>query len=229
MTIIKEYNKNSYKNYRIIEFEKYKRGVSEKRERNDDRDYKDEAEKRAKRVIRELIRNAFADDLRFITLTYEKATKDRRQVIVDIKDLIRKLRVRRRLEYIYVIEEHKSKNLHAHLIIKSKYIRVKELQKAWGRGFVKINKVKGNINNCINYTIKYIGKAWRSGEHRYCRSRGWGEPKRLLIGFRLKDYEAYIKMGYIDSADWVASEYEFNVMNNDLVINRIKIIDLYKK
>lgn len=81
--------------------------------------------------------------------------------------------------YLAVVEFQKRGAVHYHLLCNLPYITAKELEKIWGNGFVKINKID-NVDNVGAYITKYMTKDYDDerlvGNRCYFCSQGLKEP-----------------------------------------------------
>jgi len=185
-TIMKRYNSGRYRNYRIICFEKKlflgkkSAGINPPK-----RDYRTEAINRAKRMIKDKIRNNFNAKFKFVTLTYREKEYDRDKVNLDLKELADHIReFYTDYKYVAVPEKHKDGSWHIHMIAEIPYIpngkNVKQRRDGWTwgnlwKGFVKVNLIK-NLEGAIFYMLKYVFKQLENADryqHVYIISRNW--------------------------------------------------------
>lgn len=149
------------------------------------RDFKAESIARAKRLIKEIIRNNYSNRLKLLTLTYGLKVTDRDQVLEDIKSMTKRYQLKygHALKYIASLEWQEPRHcLHVHMVIDSIFLPTQVWSGSlWRKGFVKINTIasKKCISDCISavdYVLKYIEKDAYSGgdyKHVYFRSRNW--------------------------------------------------------
>lgn len=84
-----------------------------------------------------------------------------------------------KFEYIAVPEFQKRGAVHYHLLCNLPYTKASELEKVWGNGFIKINKID-NVDNVGAYITKYMTKDYDDerlvGNRCYFTSQGLKEP-----------------------------------------------------
>lgn len=207
-TLVKIYNPEKSKSLRFIRFNDLKyRATNQKDKDNlklfhsrrivneienaevlkdtEKRDYKQETISRAKRVVKEIIRNNFSDRLKFLTLTYSYEVDRREKVMNDIKNMCKRFkdRYKRELKYVATLEwQEKRHCLHVHMIIDCDYIENSVWQyKLWAQGYTSIRSIshgksRSECLNAVSYVLKYIGKDAESCgyyHHLYMRSKNW--------------------------------------------------------
>jgi hypothetical protein len=59
--------------------------------------------------------------------------------------------------YLSIIEFQQRGAVHYHFLCNLPYIKTSEVEKIWGHGFIKINKIK-NVTNLGAYVCKYLQK-----------------------------------------------------------------------
>ena len=104
--------------------------------------------------LRCIINTNFKSDINelHIVLNYKKDMFDFDKASNDFKSFWGKLKYRyKNLEYIKIIEPHKSGSWHVHVLLKSSeyhylFIPINELTKMWGHGSIKIKKITENDN-----------------------------------------------------------------------------------
>lgn len=114
--------------------------------------------------LRNLINNNFiggSNEL-WITLTFgEHKIYDSKELCSVFEKFIKRLRYKFKdikLDYIYVPEPHQKGDWHIHLLLKANkplYIENSLLNKIWGHGFVKVNRLK-DITNIGAYVSAYL-------------------------------------------------------------------------
>jgi hypothetical protein len=163
---------------------------------------------RAKKTLRRLI-NANVGEwgkmAKFVTLTFRENMTDIKKANYEFKKFIKRLNYEfnEKFKYSAVIEFQKRGAIHYHVIFYDLiYIPVKALERIWGNGFVKINKID-QVDNVGAYVTKYMSKdngdPRLAGEKSYFNSRGLHKPLEIDIEKKekeslketLKDYEAY--------------------------------------
>jgi hypothetical protein len=85
-------------------------------------------------------------------------------------------------EYVAVPEFQKRGAVHYHLLCNLPYVDVKEVQAAWGQGFVKLNRID-SVNNAGAYMAKYLGKEADErtfGKKKFFKSQSLKTPVELL-------------------------------------------------
>lgn len=115
-------------------------------------------------VLRQIINTNFvggSNEL-FITLTYGKdKVYEPKKLSYDFQKFIQRLRYKfkgQKIDYIYIPEPHEKGDWHIHLLLKSDtrlFIPNKELNKLWGHGFVKVNRLK-EVDNIGAYVSAYL-------------------------------------------------------------------------
>lgn len=114
--------------------------------------------------LRDLINNNFiggSNEL-WITLTFgERKVYNSKELCSIFEKFIKRLRYKFKnikLDYIYVPEPHQKGDWHIHLLLKANnplYIDNSLLNKIWGHGFVKVNRLK-DITNIGAYVSAYL-------------------------------------------------------------------------
>ncbi|MBR2871700.1 MAG: replicative protein [Clostridia bacterium] len=114
--------------------------------------------------LRDLINNNFvggSNEL-WITLTFgEHKIYNSKELCSIFEKFIKRLRYKFKnikLDYIYVPEPHQKGDWHIHLLLKADsplYIENSLLNKIWGYGFVKVNRLK-DITNIGAYVSAYL-------------------------------------------------------------------------
>lgn len=106
------------------------------------------------------------------TLTLAHGSSDPREVGRLVESFIRRLRAhtRCRVPYVWVLEEHKSGNLHAHVAI-DRYVTLAVMRRAWPHGFVFVSGARSKRSRGSNagvakvarYVAKYVSKEVTGG------------------------------------------------------------------
>lgn len=115
-----------------------------------------------KQVCRLINSNAFQMK-KFVTLTFADNITDIKIANRSFKIFIQRLNYylktkhKSKLKYIAVIEFQQRGAIHYHLLCNAPYIENSTLNKIWGNGFVRINKID-NIDNVGAYVTKYMNK-----------------------------------------------------------------------
>lgn len=103
----------------------------------------------------------------WITLTYAENMTDTERLYLDFKKFNMRLKywVKKNIpsyiyNYIVICEPQARKSWHTHLLLiwnqKIPFIPNETLADIWGHGFVKINKLKGNVDNIGQYLTAYL-------------------------------------------------------------------------
>lgn len=108
--------------------------------------------------IREAI-NVNCEDVRkckMVTLTYDEVMRDTKKFDSDINKFVKKFNYRYgKSENIKVCEAQSSGSLHSHIIFIwediAPYIDYKDLIKVWGKGYVKVTPLYGNVDDLGAY------------------------------------------------------------------------------
>lgn len=115
----------------------------------------------------------------FVTLTYRKQHKNYQKVLNDIKNF---RRLEPNMKYIGVVEEHKTGNLHIHLItnkIQMHSLRAGKYSAVnWKAGFSDIKHINEFDNNfdVMKYLFKYFQKSNKIGGVWVLKSRNLNRP-----------------------------------------------------
>jgi len=139
---------------------------------------------RARNELRRLALSNFSNKSKFITLTFKEDMKDIAESYKLFKAFTRKLRKNQKdFKYIAVIEFTKAGRIHYHMLCNLKYVPANEIEKAWGQGFIKINRID-HVDNIGAYVIKYMTKEDADtrliGKKMYQTSKGLDRPKELV-------------------------------------------------
>uniref|UniRef100_UPI003F693E1F rolling circle replication-associated protein n=1 Tax=Streptococcus pluranimalium TaxID=82348 RepID=UPI003F693E1F len=111
-----------------------------------------------KRVdVMRLISSNFQQGLtKFLTLTFKEHVTDRAQAMDEFKNFMKRLNYlqkklkRQSVKYLGVIEYTKKGRIHFHVVLfNCGYIPKAELEKIWGNGFVRINRIKGMNGSAV--------------------------------------------------------------------------------
>lgn len=138
----------------------------------------------------------------WITLTYKKHQSDSKQVVYDMKKLIKALRYNyqvadTRLEYIYILEPQASGSWHVHLLIKltnsdNLYIPQYKLNKLWGHGSADIRTAKDGIQHIANYVSACLSNSKSTEQLEY--------EMKTQLGIKdskpTKKYEKYSRLKF---------------------------------
>ena len=108
----------------------------------------------------------FDDNTKFMTLTFKENIQDVKYTNVEFKKFIKRLNYylynekKQKLKYLAEWEKQKRGAIHYHIIFfELPFINIDELQRIWGNGFVKINKIDvDSKDNRGRYVSKYFSK-----------------------------------------------------------------------
>lgn len=155
--------------------------------------------------LRNLINTNFSSDKLnqvWITLTYKKHQTDNKQVVYDMKKLIKALRYKyqtadSRLEYIYILEPQSTGSWHVHLLLKltnsdELYIQQKSLKAQWGKGSAYVKTAQDGIKNIANYVSALLANAKSTQQQEYEIKTQLG----LKATKPTKAYEKYSRLKY---------------------------------
>lgn len=117
-------------------------------------------------VIARIIDCNFDDKTKFMTLTFKENIDDVAYTNYEFNKFIKRLNFylynskKQQLKYLAVWEKQKRGAIHYHVIFFDfPYIKHEDLQKVWGHGFIKINKVDvDSKDNRGRYVSKYFSK-----------------------------------------------------------------------
>lgn len=233
------YNKKAIISNNVIEIIEYKENVCEGFSVKDTHSGKKKSTGTSKRSnninqskmnLRRLINaNITGKDL-FITLTYKKnmcnideGKKDFKKFIMRW-NYIRKKEGSEPLHYVYVVEFQKRGAVHFHSIFFNVgYIKNKELNSLWGKGFVKVNKID-NVDNVGSYVVKYMEKDLiddrLNGKDLYGRSKGnLKEPVTTKNPQEVEALERFLKNNLVYSNSY-DSEYYGSITYKQYNLNR---------
>ncbi|MGG1370004.1 Rep protein [Priestia megaterium] len=139
---------------------------------------------RARNELRRLALSNFSNKSKFITLTFKEDMRDIAESNKLFKAFARKLRkIQTGFKYIAVIEFTKAGRIHYHMLCNLKYVPAKKIEKAWGQGFIKINRID-HVDNIGAYVIKYMTKDDADtrliGKKMYQTSKGLKRPEEII-------------------------------------------------
>ena len=119
---------------------------------------------------------------KFLTLTFKDNVTDMKWANREFSKFIQRLsyNLAYKIKYLTVIEFQKRGAVHYHAVIfNMPYMPVREVQRIWGHGFVKLNKID-NIDNVGAYVCKYMTKTDDDrlvGQKMYFKSTGLLQPE----------------------------------------------------
>lgn len=183
---------------------------------------------RARNELIDKINANFTSGDKFLTLTYDQKkiggpmmdiTKAKRH----INSFFKKVRENYPyFKYAYVIEFHKSGGIHFHVIMSTPFVRAKQIEEMWGRGFIKINRIS-HVKNVGAYVVKYMTKDGSDerliGKKLYqtsqnCKKPEWeyGAKARLeLQKLERKGKKESYTTSYDTERNGIATHKEFNL------------------
>lgn len=192
-----KYKKNVWRNYKIdkenkLEKEPKQLNIFEQQKLKKQR--MQFSINRTKTEIRRLV-NSNLQLNKFLTLTFADNITDLKIANrIFNKFVMRMMYKYPDFQYLAVPEFQKRGAVHYHLLCNLSYIKNIELQKAWGQGFVKINRID-NVNNVGAYISKYLGKEMDErvfGKKKFFRSQDLNTPIEI-IGWQSKIFiEKYL-------------------------------------
>ena len=193
----------------IIEIYRYERGVfkgfvvnergragngfitDEQREKN-----REVSLMRARRDLRRIVNaniDQWGDDVtcKFVTLTFKDNVKDLDLANYEFEKFIKRLNYKvygkscSKLKYSVVPEFQERGAVHYHVIFYNlPYTKADVIEKVWGNGFIKINKID-DIDNVGAYICKYLTKSNYDcrlmGRKSYFNSRGLKKPIEVFL------------------------------------------------
>jgi hypothetical protein len=146
---------------------------------------------RARRDLRRIVNaniGKWGDDVtcKFVTLTFKDNVKDLDMANYEFRQFIKRLNYKvygekcSNLMYTVVIEFQKRGAVHYHVIFYNlPFTKAAVLEKVWGNGFIKINKID-DVDNVGAYICKYLTKDNSDdrlrGRKSYFNSRGLKKP-----------------------------------------------------
>jgi len=128
--------------------------------------------------------------MKFVTLTYANAAAGREQLVKDFNAFAKRYKrtFGYKLEYLYTMERGTkgTKRWHVHAVLfHERFIPVKDLQRTWQNGNVKINAVDDPVNIGL-YLVKYITKAAvQLNKKGYISSNGLIQPVAERIPYAM--------------------------------------------
>ena len=153
---------------------------------------------RARRELRRIVNanvNRWGNDVtcKFVTLTFRDNIKDLDMANYEFKKFIQRLNYEiygkkcSYLKYTVVPEFQKRGAVHYHVIFYNlPYTKADVIEKVWGNGFIKINKID-DIKNVGAYVCKYLTKGNDDerlrGRKCYFNSRGLKKPKEIYLDY----------------------------------------------
>lgn len=156
---------------------------------------RDDNLRRSRQMLRRIIWSNIGVNSKFLTLTYAENMQDYKVFIEDWRRFVQNLRRKGiKLQYVYVLEYQERGAIHAHVVIfNDEMLPLEAITNAWGRGFVKLNRIK-DVKNLGAYVCKYLTKETLAeyGAHSYHASVGLIRPQEIKIDLDSRDtVEAY--------------------------------------
>lgn len=176
--------------------------------------YFKEGRKRLKKRIRKRLKRVKLKKCVLLTLTYdpklitikeawERYGRHVRDLLNAINELRRRRGFKRRLIYLWVVEQHKNGYPHVHIVFPGlKFLVEKErIARLWGWGFIRVEQAR-DVGDVIGYVLKYVTKL-----------EGWN---RLGLAM-LKRFRGYLyrlsRFFYLKSKTVSKSESEWYLWN----------------
>ncbi len=197
---------------------------------------------RARRDLRRIVNSnigKWGDDVtsKFLTLTFKDNVIDLDKSNYEFKKFILRLNYEvygkkcSNLKYSVVIEFQERGAVHYHVVLYNlPFIKADVIEKVWGNGFIKINKID-DINNVGAYICKYLTKnsddCRLKGRKSYFNSRGLKKPievyldddelesiKKSLPG-QAMIYKEEFKNEYIGNIEY--EQYNLSILKEDFL------------
>lgn len=200
----------------LIEVRRYSRGYwsgfnsqggRRKGGQNVEKNRKDTARRRKMAVIDAANCNFDVSYAKFITLTFAENVTD---VGTATKELHRFMMIARkkygRFRYLWVVEFQKRGAVHFHMLMDiPQFIPQSWIEKAWGRGFIKINAIE-HVDNIGAYIAKYMSKL---DDHRLDGRRAYGMSRNMAKAREFTGEQAEMIAGTLKGkAPSYLAEYE---------------------
>lgn len=113
---------------------------------------------RTRNMVRRLILANFDNNSRFVTFTFRDNIQDVQEANKHWNAFIKRLRRKYDgFKYIAVVEFQKRGAVHYHMLSDIPFVKASEMERIWGNGFIKINKIT-HVDNVGAYVIKYMTK-----------------------------------------------------------------------
>lgn len=218
---IKKYDDYQYYDYTV----RGSKGTGKKKTDNKKRaDKINESKMNLRRLINANV-NPFS---KFVTLTFKENLTDIDEAKKIFKKFVMKLNYRRKkenkenLKYIYVVEFQERGAVHFHCIFFNMgFMKNEELQKVWGQGFTKINRIK-DVDNVGAYVVKYMQKDLiddrLNGKDLYGRSRDLKKPiiikkpsEVVAISDGLQKFLDFNNVSYVPFSKQYTTKYRGNI------------------
>ncbi len=188
---------------------------------------------RAKRDLRRLINanhGQYGDQFtsKFLTLTFKENIQDIKHANYEFQKFIKRLNYRlygtkkANLKYTTVIEFQKRGAIHYHTIIYNMpFTKQKIIEKIWGNGFIKINKID-DVDNVGAYVAEYLGNAEKGqgkdvlddrlqGKKSYFSSRGLYKPIEITDKKKVEQVAAALPEDFLTYSAIFENEHLGNI------------------
>lgn len=178
-----EYENDIYSGYEMSKFDREHLGRKTPATVENKVINREKSSNRSKRMVRRLVNANIELSSKFVTLTFAEDIKDLKQANYIFKKFKQRLEYQLQvdLKYLCVPEFTKKGRVHYHIIFFNlPFIKNSTLEKIWGQGFIKINKVD-NCDNVGAYVSKYMTKDNEQlvEEKSYFSSRNLNKPKEF--------------------------------------------------
>lgn len=135
---------------------------------------------RARAKVKRII-NANPHLNKFLTLTFSDNITNLSMAWYEFEKFVKRLKTKyKHFKSVNVIEFQKRGAVHFHLLCNLPFIKLDELSKIWGHGFIKINRID-DVDNVGAYVTKYMTKdnidERLAGRKCYSMSRNLKSPK----------------------------------------------------
>lgn len=114
--------------------------------------------------LRNLINNNFSGDIeheKMVTVTYKENMKDVKKLYKDLEKFVKRVRYKLGyFDYLFIVEPQGRGAWHLHALMKFRdvigFIDNKVISDLWGKGFITVKAIKGNVNNIGAYLSAYL-------------------------------------------------------------------------
>lgn len=187
---------------------------------------------RACKNIRGLV-NSNAEELnKFVTLTFAKNEQDLTNANYEFKKFIQRLQLKIDyiLKYVCIVEFQKRGAVHYHLIMNLSLFGKKRLEKIWGHGFVKINRIN-NVQNIGAYFSKHGTKGDDVETERLASRKKFFSSKNLKKPLEIKDDDEVNSLYFkIPDTSKILKSSEFVSFNGETIkYTQFKLLNNYEE
>lgn len=228
---IKKYDDYQYYDYTV-------RGSKGTGKKKTDKAKRNDKINESKMNLRRLINANVNPFSKFVTLTFKENLTDIDEAKKIFKKFVMKLNYRRKkenkenLKYIYVVEFQERGAVHFHCIFFNMgFMKNEELQKVWGQGFTKINRIK-DVDNVGAYVVKYMQKDLiddrLNGKDLYGRSRDLKKPivikkpsEVVAISDGLQNFLNFNNVSYVPFSKQYTTKYRGKIEYMQYNLRRI--------